>query len=89
MQEIEKVLEGSPTICELITVLYVEACVNDHVGSMGVLERIYMQAKKMNRKLVRNKLGYLPEEDPHNSYDEKAWEKDLKVIRVRYGVDYE
>lgn len=89
MQEIEKVLEGSPTICELITVLYVEACVNDHVGSMGVLERIYMQAKKMNRKLVLNKYGHLPEGDEHNSYREEDWENDLKVIRVRYGVDYE
>ncbi len=65
------------TICQLILTMHSAARINNQRGQMETLKRIYIKAKKMNRKLYRNKYGKLPD-IPQNSWKEEDWYKDLE-----------
>ena len=67
----------SVTICMVIKMLYMAASLERRKGQMKVLRRVFIMAKKMNRKLTLNKFGYLPQISK-NSWKEKDWKDELK-----------
>ena len=60
------------SICNNILILFQHAVANKWEGNVAVLRHMFIQAKKMNRKLYEYKYGTLPTLEK-NSWNEEDW----------------
>ena len=75
-------IEGG-TICENITEVFHCLMGKGMRKEAQMLKKVFLKAKRMNRKLVYNACGYLPHFSD-NSWDEKDWIKEWKEMGRKY-----
>lgn len=83
MNSKSNIVPNKGTICQYIQILYSTAVVEDNVPRQLLLCKIYIMAKKMNRKLVwykHHRLKDIP--DVAGSYTEKDWYKELEDLKA-------
>lgn len=65
------------TICQLLTILYTTAMMDERSGDMDILRECFIDAKKMAKRLEEYKYNGGQEEDMRDLIE--IWEKELEL----------